>query len=1014
MGHDRTLVPVPGPAILALVALLLVPVCRQADPPADTERLGSPASVPSGFVDAQVASGLSGPTSMTFAPDGRLFVCEQGGRLRVIKNGSLLSTPFLTVSVSSSGERGLLGVAFDPGFATNHFLYIYYTTSSSPIHNRVARYTANGDVAVAGSAMTLLDLPSLSSATNHNGGAMHFGNDGKLYIAVGENANGSNAQSMTTVLGKMLRINGDGTIPSDNPFFGSTSGMNRAIWALGLRNPFTFEFRRSNGRMFINDVGNATWEEIDEGMAGANYGWPTTEGDTSDPRFKAPFYFYRNDRSTVCAIAGGTFYDPTAVQFPSSYVGQYFFADYCGNFIKKIDPANKAVTTFATGINGPVDLDVGPDGQLYYLAHGSGTVGRIRSSATGQAPSFTEQPASVTRGIGQTATFTVAATGTQPLSYQWQRGTTNISGATSASYTTEALDTADNGAQFRVVVTNSIGSATSNSATLTVLNDHPPTPSIDVPVSGSFYRAGDTISYSGSATDQEDPSFSPGQFSWKIDFHHDTHTHPFLLETPGATGGTFTVPRDGETSTNVWFRIYLTVTDSAGLTTRVARDIHPRTANLALQTDPPGLSLTVDGSPVSTPLTVPAVVGMNRALGAPSPQIVGGITYAFDSWSDGGAATHDITVPGTDTTYRAVFTGPQPFKEDSGQVVMEAENFTGAAPGTGTATNSNWALQSLTGASGGVLTALPNAGVNTAETTIGPRRDYAIRFTNTGTYQVWVRLRGPAGADDSVHVGLAGTNLTTGAQGLNNGATLGWKNVVGTRRITLNVASPGVMALNLWMREDGVQVDRLLLTKDAAFTPSGTGPAESPRDGSPPPPPPDAAPPPDASPPPQDAGTPPPPSLSNLVVNDNLPAGCVSPSCNKDKWSIQSSFAVGVQPFGDRTYTIDSIGNSTLTGRPWVRTAADSKNYTGSPLATVSVTGSFVYLIVDNRHNGTGTKPAWLDSSWADQGYDVVVRQSSTATFPYSVWRKAITSGDTIALPRIGSSVAPCYFVVVQ
>src|SRR6185503_785312 len=165
------------------------------------------ATLPTGFAETRIATGLASPTAMSFAPDGRLFVAQQGGALRVIKDGALLTQPFLTVSVNSSGERGLLGVAFDPNFATNNFVYVYYTTSTAPIHNRLSRFTAsaaNPDVVAAGSEVQLLNLPSLSSATNHNGGAIHFGTDGKLYIAVGENANGANAQSFTTTLGKVL------------------------------------------------------------------------------------------------------------------------------------------------------------------------------------------------------------------------------------------------------------------------------------------------------------------------------------------------------------------------------------------------------------------------------------------------------------------------------------------------------------------------------------------------------------------------------------------------------------------------------------------------------------------------------------------------------------------------------------------------------------------------------------------------------------------------------------------
>ena len=245
------------------------------------------ATLPTGFAETRVATGLASPTAMSFAPDGRIFVAQQGGALRVIKNGALLTQPFLTVSVNSSGERGLLGVAFDPNFATNNFVYVYYTTSSAPIHNRVSRFTAsaaNPDVAAAGSEVQLLNLPNLSSATNHNGGAIHFGTDGKLYIAVGDNANSANAQSFTTTLGKMLRINADGSIPSDNPFLSQTTGINQAIWARGLRNPFNFAIDRTNGRIHVNDVGQDTWEEVNHGVAGANFGWPQTEGTESARR----------------------------------------------------------------------------------------------------------------------------------------------------------------------------------------------------------------------------------------------------------------------------------------------------------------------------------------------------------------------------------------------------------------------------------------------------------------------------------------------------------------------------------------------------------------------------------------------------------------------------------------------------------------------------------------------------------------------------------------------------------
>jgi glucose/arabinose dehydrogenase len=344
------------------------------------------ATLPAGFTESQWGSDLSSSaTAMAFAPDGRLFVCLQDGHLRVIdKNGVLLANPFLRLSVDSNGERGLLGVAFDPNFANNQYVYVYHTVPGSPAHNRISRFTANGNVAVANSEFVVVDLDSLSSATNHNGGAIHFGPDGKLYAGVGENANGANSQSLSNRLGKMLRFNPDGTIPSDNPtsfpgITGSTSGANRAIWAVGLRNPFTFAFQPGTTRMFINDVGQSTWEEINDGIAGSNYGWPAAEGPASppNPNFRDPIFYYGH--GPECAIVGGTFYNPSVLQFPRSFVGKYFFADLCAGWIHVFNPSTRTASDFATGISTPVDLHVGPDGALYYLTN-SGQVFRIQAT----------------------------------------------------------------------------------------------------------------------------------------------------------------------------------------------------------------------------------------------------------------------------------------------------------------------------------------------------------------------------------------------------------------------------------------------------------------------------------------------------------------------------------------------------------------------------------------------------------------------------------------------------------
>jgi glucose/arabinose dehydrogenase len=628
------------------------------------------AVLPPEFTETQMVSGLARPYQMEFAPDGRLFVTQQGGKLKVIKDGVLLSQPFLTVTVDTSGDRGLIGIAFDPNFAANPYVYVYYTATTPTIHNRVSRFRAAGDVAVAGSEEILLDIDDLKTSTTHNGGAIHFGTDGKLYIATGENAqqSGTVAQSMTSLLGKMLRINPDGSIPSDNPFYTTTTGKYRAIWALGLRNPFTFAIQPGTGRMHINDVGAGTWEEINLGRAGANYGWPATEGPTTNPLYDSPIYAYGHGwtDTTGCAISGGAFYNSPAAQFPSDYTGDYFFADYCTGWMRKLDAGTNTADGFITGIEGPIDIKVGPDGALYYLTRLNGVSGnpgsvyRVQHSGV---PAISTQPVDVTVAPGEPATFSVTASGQQPLSYQWQRDGVDIPGATSSSYTLPAAAASDNGAQFRVVVSNTAGTATSSSATLTVTAGSGPVATISTPAEGTRYNAGDTITFTGSGTDAEDGDLPASAYAWDVVFYHHTHTHPGPAIGPGPTGdarsGSFVIPDEGETDTDVFYRIALTVTDSSGLSYTATRDVVPNVVTLSVNATPTspddGLQVTVDGQPKMTPYATTSVVGMKRTIGAVSPQTLGTTQYLFDSWSDGGAETHEIVTPATDTTYTAAY-----------------------------------------------------------------------------------------------------------------------------------------------------------------------------------------------------------------------------------------------------------------------------------------------------------------------------------------------------------------------
>jgi hypothetical protein len=322
-----------------------------------------------------------------------------------------------------------------------------------------------------------------------------------------------------------------------------------------------------------------------------------------------------------------------------------------------LDLTGNAVATFATGILSPVGLKVAEDGSLYYLARGSGgATGTVHRVSYGTAlPGITAQPASRTAAPGSSVTFSVRASGTPPLRYQWQRNGIAIAGATAQDYTIATVVQADNGARLRAVVTNDFGTATSAEAVLTVSTNGAPTPTITQPAAGTLYSGGNIIAYGGTATDPEDGTLPASAFTWRVDFHHDAHVHPFMASTTGIRSGSFTVPATGETSANVWYRVFLTVRDSGGLTQTTYRDVLPRRVRLTLATSPAGLQVQLDGQPATTPISFDAVVGMVRTLDAPSPQPAGGTTYAFVSWSDGGTARHTISTPAASTTYTATF-----------------------------------------------------------------------------------------------------------------------------------------------------------------------------------------------------------------------------------------------------------------------------------------------------------------------------------------------------------------------
>ena len=601
--------------------------------------------LPPGFVEKRIATGFD-PTRMAIAPDGRIFIAEKNGTIHIIRDDVLLDDPFLILEVDNYNERGLSGLVFHPDFEKNNHLFIYYTVPGASI-NRISRITANGDFAIPGSEKILVETDRLAGSI-HNAGDMVFGEDGKLYIAVGDGSFGHLAQEKNSLLGKILRINDDGSIPEDNPFFNQNDGKFRAVWATGLRNPFTMAYQSGSRRLFITDVGSSKFEEVNSIIKGGNYGWNIGEGfiDGNDlpVNYHNPIHSY--DHGIGCSVIGAAFYNPKNPTFPEAYVDKFYFADYCKGWIKRMDPESGDIEeVFATGINRPISIVVAENGDMYYLerngigggstedntSSSDGALWRISYQGTG-LPFVSAAPDDLYLPIGENAHFRISANGDTPLHYQWYRNGMTIPDANTEMYVESSVTLQLDSSIYYCIVSNNFGTDTSQNALLRVTSNTRPIINISSPTHGATYQAGDTLFFSGWADDREVGLLSPFQFTWKIDFHHDEHTHPGLVPVTGIGNGNYIIPTTGEISTNVWYRVWLSAFDPDGLSGTDYVDVFPELGTIDIQSDPSGLLLNVDGKRVRTPFTTDGVLGVLRTIQAPDVIRENDMFLIFDEW----------------------------------------------------------------------------------------------------------------------------------------------------------------------------------------------------------------------------------------------------------------------------------------------------------------------------------------------------------------------------------------------
>ena len=750
-----------GAVVLAAILLALLP-------PTEADAV----STPSGFQESTVFSGLSNPTALQFSKNGRIFVAEKSGLIKVFDNLSdTTPTTFadLRTKVHDFWDRGMLGMVLDPDYPTKPYVYVLYTHDAA-IGGTAPRWrddcptppgpTADGCV-VSGRLSRLQADPTTNTMIgneqvliedwcqqypSHSVGSLVFGSDRALYVSGGDGASynfadwgqdgsplnpcgdppGGVGAALTppaaeggALRSQDLRTNGDpvglngailrvdpatGAGLPENPLAASSDPNARRIIAYGLRNPFRITIRPDTNEVWAGDVGWNDWEEIDRvadpSTPVENFGWPCYEGNNRQggydganlnicedlyngragavpDRYTDPYFQYRHSERVVpnescptggSSTAGIAFEFYQGGPYPSDFDGALFFADYSRDCIWVMKkgannlPAPGLQQTFVGGAANPVDLQVSPAGELYYVDFDGGTIRRIQFNSGNQPP--------IARATATTSTtgevpLTVSFDGRESrdpeggtLTYAWDLDGDGAFDDSTSSQPTYTYDTA--GAYkvwLRVTDGPGLSDTIDQPITITAGNT-PPQATITTPAAGTTWKVGDVINFSGSASDAQDGSLPPSSLSWKLDQQHcpsNCHTHTIQTYS-GVASGSFAAPDHEYPS---YLELQLTATDSGGLTDTKSVRLDPRTVALTFNTSPVPLQLAVNGITATAPFSRTVIVGSNNSISAisPQPQTTSGrtTTYTFRSWSDRGAQTHNITAPSSASTYKATY-----------------------------------------------------------------------------------------------------------------------------------------------------------------------------------------------------------------------------------------------------------------------------------------------------------------------------------------------------------------------